>query len=462
MKSIHKPSPVSRNARTWALFKLIQVEEGGAWANLSRAGLAELSPPDRALAVELLAGVTRRRATLDWYLNQHLKQPLESLTSPIRNNLRVALYQICFLSRIPASAAVNEAVKIAHQVGHPGVARLTNAILRNFLRRRDSLIFPTWEDHPQEHLQVAYSLPAWLASAWWENYGKDALALAQWSVSSPRLALRVNLLRTSREAFLNQLAQLGRHAEPSAVTAEGVRLQEGVEPGDLTGFEEGLFYIQDEAAMLVSRILDPQPRECILDIGAAPGGKTSHIAELTANQAEIWAIDRSEARLNRLKENFRRLGHADICVKVQDASDLSGLPMADRILLDAPCSGLGVLTRKPDLRWNQTPETLEGLAALQTALLDEALQHLKPGGTLVYSTCTIGKIENQDVVRSCIQRHPNIHPVDFRSALPAAWRADFEAELGAIQLRPDRHGVDGFFIAKLRRGMMVNESPPRA
>lgn len=448
------PAAGVQDARSWALFKLVQVEEGGAWANLTRSGLKDLKSKDRALAIELLAGVTRRRATLDWYLAQLLKQPLETLQPAIRNNLRMAVYQLCFLNRVPDSAAVDEAVKIAHRVGHRGVANLTNAVLRNFLRQRDSLTLPAFNEQPVEHLQFTYSLPHWLAERWWQDYGQSAPALGAASIAPPRICLRINALKTSRAAVLEQLAHQGITAEPSHIVPEGIRLKQGLDPTELVGYGEGRFYVQDEAAMLVSRVLEPQAGDCVLDIGAAPGGKTSHIAELTANQAEIWAIDRSPTRLHRLKENCERMGHSSIRVESRDASDLSGVPSADRILLDAPCSGLGVLARKPDLRWNQQAANLAELAKTQGRLLDEAIKHLKPGGTLVYSTCTLGVTENQEVIKAFLQRHPEMVPVDFTEHLLPEWCQDFENELGAIQLRPDRHGVDGFFIAKLQRGMM--------
>ncbi|MEB3285234.1 MAG: 16S rRNA (cytosine(967)-C(5))-methyltransferase RsmB [Candidatus Sericytochromatia bacterium] len=444
----------ARDARSWAVAKLIQVEAGGAWANLARGGLSDLNAKDRALAVELLAGVTRRKATLDWYLAHVLKQPVESLTPAIRNNLRLAVYQLWFLSRIPESAAVNEAVKLAHRLGHKGVASLTNAVLRNLLRRRETIHLPNADKEPVEHLRVAYSLPAWIATQWWERFGLDASALGAWSIGAPRISLRANVSKTTRGQLLESLREKNIGAIPSAIVPEGIRLEQSVEPAAIEGYSDGFFYVQDEAAMLVSRVLDPRPHERIFDIGAAPGGKTSHIVELVNNQAEVWAIDRSEARLKRLEENCRRMGHHNIVVQPRDAVDLTGLPLADRILLDAPCSGLGVLPRKPDLRWNQNSENLVDLAHLQGRMLDEAIKYLKPGGILVYSTCTMTTTENQAVVKEFLARNPDIHPVDFTEHLPGPWHQDFEREIGGIQLRPDRHDVDGFFIAKLRRGMM--------
>lgn len=437
-------------ARELALRNLIAIEQGGSYANLARAGLEALSPPDRALAVELVGGVTRRRGTLDAYLGRLLTQPLAKLTPAVRNVLRMGAYQILFLARVPAAAAVDEAVKLARGHGHEGVAKLTNAVLRNLIRRRADLAPPQFAHDPVGALVQGASLPAWLAERWHAEFGAEAEALGEWSVAPPRLALRINTLRQPAEAVLEALDAAGIGHEPSIVAPEGVRLTASLDPTSLPGWNEGWWYVQDEAAMLVARVVDPQPGETVIDVGAAPGGKTTHLAALMGDQGAIWAVDRAAGRLKLLEENCRRLGVTIVRPVEADATDLGALPVADRVLLDVPCSGLGVLPRKPDLRWRQSADGVAGLAELQGRLLDAAADRVRAGGVMVYSTCTIGRTENQDVVRAFLARRPDFALDDLRPWLPAAWRPDAE-DSGMIQLLPPRHQVDGFFIARLRR-----------
>jgi 16S rRNA (cytosine967-C5)-methyltransferase len=429
----------------------VAIEQGGSYANLARAGLDELAGPDRGLAVELIGGVTRRRGTLDWYLGQLLTQPLAKLTPQIRNNLRMGAYQLLFLTRIPDRAAVDEAVKLARCYGHEGVAKLTNGVLRSLLRRREELAPPAFAADPVGSLTHGASLPAWLARRWHAAYGDQAEALGAWSVTSPKLALRVNTGKALREQVLTAFAGAGVEAIASDVAPEGIRLVVNADPASLPGYAEGWWYVQDEAAMLVARVVDPQPGEVVVDVGAAPGGKSTHLAALMGDRGEVWAVDRSGARLKLLAENARRLGLTIVKAFEADATDLSGVPAADRILLDVPCSGLGVLPRKPDLRWRQSEAAIAELGTLQGQLLDAAAAKLKPGGVLVYSTCTIGPQENQDVIRAFVARHPGFAPDDLAPYLPAAWQPEIEGR-GLIQLLPTRHGVDGFFIARLRKG----------
>jgi 16S rRNA (cytosine967-C5)-methyltransferase len=441
-----KPAARPAGAREQALRALLSIDEGGGYANLAVG--RDAAPADRALVHELVSGVTRRRGTLDWTLGRLLTRPLADLTPPIRNILRLGAYQLLFLDRIPARAAVDESVKLAHAYGHAGVAKLVNGVLRNLDRRRAELAPPEFVQDPQGALEARYSLPSWLASRWLAAYGPEAERLGAWSVGTPRLALRVNTLKTSREAVLRTFEATGIPAEPSSVAPEGVCLAGSFDVTALPGYNEGWWYVQDEAAMLVARCLDPQAGETVIDVGAAPGGKTTHLAQLMGDRGRILAVDQRGARLRLLEENLRRLGVTCVEPVERDAVDLGGLPRADRILLDVPCSGLGVLPRKPDIRWRQSEAEIAGLAGIQLKLLEAARDALKPGGTMVYSTCTIGPTENQEVIRAFLARNPGFKLGDLAPHLPAAWAADIE-EKGMIQLVPSRHGVDGFFIARL-------------
>lgn len=440
-----------QTGRELALQNLLAIEGEGAFANLAgHQPKGTLSEPERRLAHELTQGVTRRRATLDWYLGKLLRDPIAKLTPPIRNILRLGAYQLLFLERVPAAAAVNESVKLAHQYGHAGVAKLVNGVLRSLDRQKASLEPPSFAESPVEALESRYSLPRWLAERWHAAYGADAEGLGEWSIRPPHLALRTNTLKVSPEQLASALTEAGVAFSPSPVVPEGFRLQGTVDVTTLPGYNEGWWYVQDEGAMLVSRCLAPKPGEVVIDVGAAPGGKTTHLAALMDNQGEVLAVDPHPGRLRRLEENTDRLGVTNVQRVERDGTDLSGLPAADRILLDVPCSGLGVLPRKPDVRWRQTPEAIAGLTDVQLRLLEAAATQLKPGGTVVYSTCTISPEENQAVIRRFLSKHPEFRLGDLTGCLPEAWRPDLE-DNGMIQLLPPRHGVDGFFIAQLVR-----------
>lgn len=438
-------------ARQAAVEALIAIETQGAFSNLAAAPrLSNLAGANRGLALEIVQGVARRQASLDWALARVLKPKLAGFTPAIRAVLRAGAYQLLFLDRVPDRAAVDESVKLAHRFGHAGVAKLVNAVLRSLAAKREALPWPAFAEDPIGALTTTYGLPAWLAQAWLTRFGPQAEALAAWSVSPPSLAVRANSRVTTPEALREALAGAGVEARPSAVVPEGLVIGHAEAPDAWPGFAEGAFYVQDEASMLVAHVLDPQPGETVYDIGAAPGGKATHLAARMADTGRVLAIDVHAGRLERVKANAERLKLTIVEPVVRDGRALEGLPPADRILLDAPCSGLGVLPRKPDLKWRQTPETIAELQELQGELLASAANALAPGGTLVYSTCTISEAENQDVVRRFLAARPDFTLAPLAPSLPAAWASGVESE-GMIQLLPPVHGVDGFFIAKLTR-----------
>lgn len=436
--------------RRIALDLLIAIDTRGAYSNLALQDLpAGLDPRDRALVVSLVQGVTRMRRLLDYVLSKRLtKTPLDALTPPIRNNLRMGAFQL-LCTEIAPHAALDEAVKLARRYGHEGVARLTNAVLRAVQRDPAPLDVP--QDDPIRALGLRHSLPDWIVRRWSEQLGlAEAEQLACASNQSFPLTLRANTLRTTREALLSRLATHGIEAIASRVDPDGVRLLEAVPVARIPGYNEGDWYIQGEAAMLVSRIVDPRPGETVADLGAAPGGKTTHLAAMMGNQGRILAVDPHEGRLGLLAENARRLGVTIVAPRGQDGTTPLGEPV-DRALVDAPCSGFGVMYRKADLRWRSSPEEVDALPGLQRRMLEAVAPDIRPGGTLVYSTCTVNRPENQDVVQGFLQDHPDFAPSDLRGWLPEDWRSDTELDGSMIQLLPQRHDVEGFFIARLER-----------
>ena len=440
--------PVSP-ARVWATRILLDIEEKQAYANLALSRLPKDMPArDRALATELVAGTTRMRRTLDWVLGRFVKRPLGKIQPPVLVIMRMGAYQILFLSRVPARAAVHESVELARNYAHEGAASLVNAVLRHL--PNVDLEKLAWPTDPQERIAERFSYPDWIVERWVADYGiEGAEALARAQNEPPPLCLRTNLLRTTRDALLVALNEAGVEAEPSPVAPEGVRLHGAPAVTTLPGYHEGWWYVQGEAAMLAAPALDPQPGEIVADVGAAPGGKTTHLAELMHDKGKVLAVEPHEGRLGMVVDNARRLGLK--CIKplarsVEEALDVK----VDRALVDAPCSGLGTLYRKADTRWRMTPQEADALPALQLRMLEAIAPAIKPGGALLYSTCTTLQAENRAVALRFLEGHPEFLPGDLRHALPSEWHAD--AVGGMIQILPQRHGTEGFFLARFDRG----------
>ena len=420
----------------------------GAYADaaLDRALRRQPLPPlDRALATDLACGAIRQRALLDGWITALGRLPAERQPPKLRWLLHVGLYQLLFLGRVPAAAAVNTTVRLAREGGLERLAPVVNALLRNLARRREALPqdAPPWQGLPlpadaAAGLALRQSLPDWLARqllAWRGPEGAESFALA--ANAPPPLDLRVNPLRAHPAAVIARLAEVGLRAEPLPDLPEGVTLLD--RPGDLRalpGFVEGHWSVQDRQAQRVVPLLDPQPGECVLDACAAPGGKTTHCAERMGDRGEVWAVDRSAARLQRLSANAERLGLQAPRPLAADATTLLAhqpdwRQRFDRILLDAPCSGLGTLARHADARWRQSPESVSQLVDLQAALLDHLAPLLAPGGRLVYATCTVHPNENQGQVVRALQCQP-------RWQLLHEW-----------QWWPQLGGGDGFYAALL-------------
>lgn len=423
------------SARTLALKTLVALDEGKTLDD-SMSGL-QVAPQERGLLTELVYGVARHRAKLDFVLSSVSRHPLKNLPVPTLNALRLGVYQLLCLDRIPASAAVNESVKLVRKWGHPGLVKLANALLRKVAQRGVDWPWPDREREPVHYLSVCYSLPDGLAKAWLERWGlEEAERLAGAMLERAPIWLRQNRLRSDCPSLKGEAGPLP-HSWKGELTGE---------PTGWPGFAEGCFYVQDLGSQLVGLAVDPQPGERVIDLCAAPGGKSTQLAELMNNQGQVVAVELEAKRAIRIEENKRRLGTSIVQVVVGDARVLP-LEPADRVLVDAPCGGLGVLRRKPDIKWHAARPHLP---EVQASLLQQAANLVKPGGILVYSTCTLMQSENEDVVRGFLQANSDFQPDDWAPLLREAWRGDLQD--GMIQLLPQRHGTDGFFIARLRRG----------
>lgn len=441
------------NVREIALRSLLAICKDEGYSNIVVSQAIQkykMEDRDRRFYTELVYGTLRYINYLDWIVSKISTRKLNKLDPLCLAIVRLGLYQIFGMTKVPESAACNESVKLATRLGNKGMAGFVNAMLRSSLRRRQEFSIPTMEENPLLHLTMTYHQQDWLVKAWIKEYGlAETEALCRYFDSIPVLCLRTNTARVSRDELIAQLAEEGIQAEKAAYAPEGVYLPEIPNIGSVKALKKGLAIIQDEPSQLVAHVLDPQPHELIFDVCAAPGGKTTHIAALGGSTCTVYGGDIYEHKLRLIESNAKHLGLANVRTILQNACTIgqSYAGRADRVLVDAPCSGLGVLRHKIDLRWRKKPSDLRTLPVLQKRILDSASQCVKPGGVLVYSTCTMHDEENIQIVRQFLQDHGDFH---LENA------ADFCRLLNhdgpCIQLLPQRDHLDGFFIARMRRG----------
>jgi 16S rRNA (cytosine967-C5)-methyltransferase len=426
-----------------------------------------LPAQDRALAFELVYGVLRHAVTLDWRLDQISRKPIARLPLNVATTLRVAAYQLLYLDRIPESAAVNEAVKlIRKQPGH-NWGGLVNAILRNLIRQ-PALSLPDSTVAPIEALSLNYACPAWMVERWIKSFGNDhAEVMCRKTLEIPPMTLRTNTLRYTRKKLLDRLETEGISARETSVSPEGVTLEKCGNPGQLSVVQDGSCYIEDEAAQLIPPLLDPQPGEHVLDACAAPGGKTTHLAQLMQNQGTIIALDRQHVRLLQLTANCEKLGirmvqthECDVVTewpktKLETAdTPFSGSHSLahpfDRILVDVPCSGLGVLRRHPEGKMLKQFSTIEQSSIMQRQILDRVCHLLRPGGILVYSACSIEPEETTEVVSAFCQQHPEFQSEPVTPWVPTAGLS-LVTDQGHLCTAFQSFTMDGFFACRLKK-----------
>ena len=455
MTPVLRAGPISQ-ARFEALRILVRVEEDRAFADialehaLERAGL---DARDGGLCTEIVYGTLRWQRHLDWRLALHLHRPLAKLDPWVRALLRLTAYQLLFLDRVPRWAAVDEAVSLAKLKSRkPGPAEFVNAVLRSLTRAPA----PPLPDRPVEAAAVRWAFPDWIAARWIARYGREeAEALMAASNERPPLTLRVNTLRTSREALAARLRdeELAQ-TRPAPLAPDGLVVVRGESArgdrgavGRWAVFTDGWCTMQDEASMLVARLLEPRPGERVADCCAAPGTKATHLAELMEDRGAVVAIDPQAARLKLVERAAARLG-----ITIAECHVGSALTLAprwpghfDRVLVDAPCSNLGVLRRNPDVKWRRTEDDLRRLQQKQRAILAAGASMVRPGGRLVYATCSPEPDENEDVVQPFLEAHAG-----WRADPPAGFPVSPDAR-GFVRLLPHRDGTDGFTAIRVRR-----------
>ncbi len=447
------------NPRQLAFKALQAIEQNQAYTDIALERVFEqkqISARDRNLVTQLVYGVVRHKRSLDTLIDNMGQKKAQKQPPKLRIILYLGLYQLAYLNQIPDSAAVHTSVELAKTQGLKKLAGVVNGILRNYLRQvevkgnafYDLVKLPS---DPIKQLGIIHSFPDWIVETWLHQLSlAETEQLLIWFNQTPSIDLRVNILRTSLEEVEKALKNVGVNCSRIAYLPQALRIEGGSGAiNQLPGYREGWWSVQDSSAQLVTHLLDPQPGEIIIDACAAPGGKTTHIAELIGDRGTVWAFDRSQQRLRRVQANAQRLQLKSIQIQAGDSRNLSQYnSQCDRVLLDVPCSGLGTLHKRPDIRWRQTRGTITELSILQQELLTKAATWVKPQGILVYATCTINPQENEKVIQLFLDSHP-----DWSIAIPASESLinHFDISQGWIKVYPHRYDMDGFFMVKLQK-----------
>lgn len=426
------------NVRELALGVLLSVTRDGEFSHIALKATLDkyqyLSKQERSFLTRLCEGTLERMLWIDYVINHFSKVPVNKLKPVIRTILRSSVYELKFMDAVPAGATINEAVKLADKKGFHNLKGFVNGVLRNISRGLEDVELPDRETDPAAYLSVAYSMPEWIVREWLDVYGstKTQEILASFLTEGPT-SIRVNTLRTDRDTLMKRLKEEGASVTEQEEGARGLYLSGFDSLNALSSFREGLFYVQDASSMLVAELAAPKPGDYVLDVCAAPGGKSMHMAELLQGTGMVEARDLTPYKAGLLEENIHRCGISNVRAVVADARVFrpEDVNKADIVLADLPCSGLGVIGKKTDIKYKMTPEKQRELCMLQREILHTVCSYVKPGGTLLYSTCTIHREENEENVAWFIKEHPQFTLKVQRQILPAEGRRD------------------GFFLARL-------------
>lgn len=438
----------SQNIRELSLDILYEILEKGAYShvvlNQALSKYQYLEKQDRAFVTRVTEGTLEYLLQIDYVLNQFSRTKTEAMKPLIRTLLRMSAYQILYMDRIPDSAVCNEAVKLAEKRRFQGLKGFVNGVLRTVSRQKDQVIFPS--------LSITYSVPSWILSLWNQTYGQDTIEkmLAYFLRDHP-LTVRCNRNRREKEKIIASLENQGVSVRESRVVDSVLYLEHLDYLERLEAFQEGWIQVQDLSSCLPALAACPEKGDMVLDVCGAPGGKGLHIADLLAGTGHVEIRDISSHKVDMIRENARRSGFLNVNASVWDALELdeSFIEKADIVMADLPCSGLGILGRKPDIKVKMTEDALASLADLQKSILSVVYRYVKPGGILVYSTCTIDRQENEENVAWFLERYP-FRPVNIEGRLGEELKSDTMRE-GYIQLLPGIHPCDGFFLSVMQR-----------
>jgi len=441
--------PSQLNARTKIIEILTRVETRQAFTDkLLERDLDEFNDMDRNLITEVVNGALRWQYRLDWYLSQLYVGEYASLIPDVKNNLRSAAYQLMYLDRIPPYAVLNEAVEIAKTKYNQKTANLVNAILRNFLRQQKKLEYVEMQLDYIQRLCVMYSHPEWMVQRWIEQWGVDeTIELCKANNDRPRLSVRINYLQADPDTFFKTLVENNISYETHPDFPEFVWIDHFSEFRKLDFLKKGWVSVQDISTGIPVRLLNPQPGDTVLDMCAAPGGKSGFIVDRMKNNGMLLALDRHHNRAVQLQDNLKRLGGGIAYVVAADSIQVPSAQKFDKILLDAPCSGFGVLNKRVDLKWKRTAQDIENMQRLQLQLLGSAAEAVRPDGIIVYSTCTLEPEENEQVVEKFFQGHRDFILDDLTGEIPEKylWHKNY------VRTFPQRHQMDGSFVTRLRK-----------
>lgn len=413
---------------------------------------------DRAFVTRLVEGTLERLITIDYILNQLSKTPVKKMKPVLRTVLRMSVYQLLFMDSVPDSAVCNEAVKLVKGKGLHGLSGFANGVLRNVARNKEQWNtetgYPEKEKSPVDYLSIRYSLPEWLCSYFFNEYGYEmAEKIAEGSLRNPQTTIRCNTTKIPKEELIKRLKNQEFLAEPGIYATDAVYLSEYDMLEKIPEFTEGYFQVQDESSMLVAELAGLQKGNVVIDVCSAPGGKALHAANILEKLGGGTVISRdvSEKKTALIKENAERLQIKNVTVQVADATvlDESMVGQADVVLADLPCSGIGIMAKKPEIRYRMTKENQKELVKLQKEILQVVHRYVKPGGILMYSTCTINKEENEEQVKEICEKYGFV-PAMNEVTVPKTLKADVQ-EGASLQLLPGIHACDGFFIARLKK-----------
>lgn len=438
------------NSRKLAVDIISQVINNGAYSNIALSNELNkysLNDKDRALVTEIVYGTLKYKYTIDTVLKHFIKKGFETMDNAIVNILRASVYQMKYLDKVPDYAIVNEAVNLSKKVSI-GASKLVNGVLRNYIRNKDTLQFSPKDYF--ENMAVKYSFEKWMIKLFADQYGRELTEKILNGLNEvPDLTVRVNNTKISFDDAWSRLKELGYDIDEGAVSPEAIKIKKGKNIDNNMLFKNGMITVQDESAMLIAPAMDVEENMVVLDLCSAPGGKATHLGELMNNTGEVKAFDIHENKLSLIKDNAERLGLKNIECEVADAAVFNERlkDSGDRVLIDVPCSGLGIIRKKPEIKWNKSMKDLKDIISIQKNIICNAARYVKPGGILFYSTCTLNKDENEGVVNWFLENNKNY-------SIEKLYFGDLENVLyhdeGMVTILPNDK-MDGFFMSKIKR-----------